>query len=197
MTRISQTSLCYFPEKKKNTSEGVWRLPDQDTEQLQALKDRLSVLQDSGVVFPAESWPAKLLRSHPRYAPPSSSHSDIQQPRDVPWCLSIQVLVDTPSVGSFQQCPQEVEMAAKARRQAGVSTSLSPSCISSAGSHQDAAPFAACTPETIGGRAQEAPAAGLTDHRWFRTLKLGMVPSQAHHPLVKAGMTQLSRTWQG
>ncbi len=39
----------------------------QDTDQLQRLKNELTLLQDSGVVFPMESWPARLLRSHPRY----------------------------------------------------------------------------------------------------------------------------------
>ena len=39
----------------------------QDTDQLQRLKDELTLLQDSGVVFPVDSWPARLLRSHPRY----------------------------------------------------------------------------------------------------------------------------------
>lgn len=39
----------------------------QDTDELQRLKDQLTLLQDSGVVFPEESWPMRLLRSHPRY----------------------------------------------------------------------------------------------------------------------------------
>ncbi len=38
----------------------------QDTDDLQRLKDQLTLLQDSGVVFPEDSWPTRLLRSHPR-----------------------------------------------------------------------------------------------------------------------------------
>ena len=38
----------------------------QDSEQLHALRDRLSVLQEQGVAFPRDSWPEKLLRAHPR-----------------------------------------------------------------------------------------------------------------------------------
>ena len=38
----------------------------QDSEQLHALRDRLSVLQEQGAVFPRDSWPEKLLRAHPR-----------------------------------------------------------------------------------------------------------------------------------
>lgn len=40
----------------------------QDTDELQRLKDQLTLLQDSGVVFPEDSWPTRLLRSHPRLA---------------------------------------------------------------------------------------------------------------------------------
>lgn len=40
----------------------------QDTDELQRLKDQLTLLQDSGVVFPEDSWPTRLLRSHPRCA---------------------------------------------------------------------------------------------------------------------------------
>ena len=42
----------------------------QDTDELQRLKDQLTLLQDSGVVFPEDSWPMRLLRSHPRCARP-------------------------------------------------------------------------------------------------------------------------------
>jgi hypothetical protein len=38
----------------------------QDSEQLHALRDRLSLLQEQGVVFARDSWPEKLLRAHPR-----------------------------------------------------------------------------------------------------------------------------------
>ena len=51
----------------------------QDTDELQRLKDQLTMLQDSGVVFPEDSWPTRLLRSHPRWArrrPRSHSCSD-------------------------------------------------------------------------------------------------------------------------
>ena len=42
----------------------------QDTDELQRLKDQLTLLQDGGVVFPEDSWPMRLLRSHPRCASP-------------------------------------------------------------------------------------------------------------------------------
>ena len=38
----------------------------QDTDEMQRLKSQLTTLQDSGVVFPEDSWPTRLLRSHPR-----------------------------------------------------------------------------------------------------------------------------------
>ena len=34
---------------------------------MQRLKSQLTTLQDSGVVFPEDSWPTRLLRSHPRW----------------------------------------------------------------------------------------------------------------------------------
>lgn len=49
-----------------NTLADMWS--HQDTDELQRLKDQLTLLQDSGVVFPEDSWPMRLLRSHPRYA---------------------------------------------------------------------------------------------------------------------------------
>lgn len=39
-----------------------------ETQQLQALREKLQALQASGVVFPKDSWPARLLRPEPRYA---------------------------------------------------------------------------------------------------------------------------------
>ncbi len=39
-----------------------------DTEQLTGLREQLRALQDSGVVFPEDSWPTKLLKAHPRHA---------------------------------------------------------------------------------------------------------------------------------
>ena len=39
----------------------------QDTDEMQRLKSQLTTLQDSGVVFPEDSWPTRLLRSHPRW----------------------------------------------------------------------------------------------------------------------------------
>ena len=41
-----------------------------ETQQLQALRKDLQALQASGVVFPVDSWPAKLLRPEPRCHPP-------------------------------------------------------------------------------------------------------------------------------
>ncbi|KAK9833474.1 hypothetical protein WJX81_008235 [Elliptochloris bilobata] len=38
-----------------------------ETQQLQALRAQLQALQASGVVFPKDSWPARLLRPEPRY----------------------------------------------------------------------------------------------------------------------------------
>lgn len=49
----------------------------QDTDQLQRLKDELTLLQDNGVVFPVDAWPARLLRSHPRYTCLSSMHLSV------------------------------------------------------------------------------------------------------------------------
>ena len=40
-----------------------------ETQQLQALRKDLQTLQASGVVFPVDSWPAKLLRPEPRCLP--------------------------------------------------------------------------------------------------------------------------------
>ena len=39
-----------------------------ETQQLQALREKLQALQASGVVFPTDSWPARLLRPEPRCA---------------------------------------------------------------------------------------------------------------------------------
>ena len=39
-----------------------------ETQQLQALRAKLQALQASGVVFPKDSWPARLLRPEPRCA---------------------------------------------------------------------------------------------------------------------------------
>lgn len=39
-----------------------------ETQQLQALRADMQALQDSGVAFPHDSWPAKLLRPEPRRA---------------------------------------------------------------------------------------------------------------------------------
>ena len=39
----------------------------QDTDEMQRLKSQLTTLQDSGIVFPEDSWPTRLLRSHPRW----------------------------------------------------------------------------------------------------------------------------------
>lgn len=41
-----------------------------ETQQLQVLRKDLQALQASGVVFPVDSWPAKLLRPEPRCRPP-------------------------------------------------------------------------------------------------------------------------------
>lgn len=40
-----------------------------DTEQLTMLREQLTELQNSGVVFPQDSWPSNLLRASPRHAP--------------------------------------------------------------------------------------------------------------------------------
>ena len=39
-----------------------------DTEQLTVLRQKLMKLQDSGVVFPKDSWPTKLLKVDSRHA---------------------------------------------------------------------------------------------------------------------------------
>ena len=68
LTRSAQQDVQVYSARTAlagcNTLADMWS--HQDTDELQRLKDQLTMLQDSGIVFPEDSWPTRLLRSHPR-----------------------------------------------------------------------------------------------------------------------------------